>query len=83
VRLLRIAAPIEALSLVVLLANLATAHVAVIAAICGPLHGCAYLTIAIATLLETSAPTAVRWRAIVPGIGGYLVLRGLRSGASS
>jgi hypothetical protein len=82
VRLLRVAAPIEALSLVVLLVNLATVHVGGVAMVCGPLHGAAYLTIVIATLLETTAPAAVRWRAIVPGVGGYLVLRGLREAAS-
>ncbi|MFB6811239.1 hypothetical protein [Streptomyces sp. NPDC056387] len=42
-RLLRIAAPAELLSLAVLLANLATVHQRELAAVVGPVHGCAYL----------------------------------------
>ncbi|MEO3749938.1 hypothetical protein [Streptomyces sp. B6B3] len=72
-RALRLAAVVEAGSLVVLLANLATVHVPAVASLVGPVHGMAYL-VAIAT-----APPGARWRAVIPGIGGLLAAR--RAGA--
>jgi hypothetical protein len=72
---LRIAAAAEAVTLVVLLTNLATTHADAISSLFGPLHGTAYL-VAIALTWRTSA----RWFAVIPGIGGLLALRRLTVG---
>jgi hypothetical protein len=73
-RPLRIAAPIELLSLALLVANLATVHWPAVASLLGPIHGCAYLFVIGATVRETP-DTPTRLLAIVPGIGGLLVIR--------
>lgn len=78
-RLLRVAAALETLTLLVLLANVLTAHDASVSAITGPAHGCSYLLVCALAVLETALPTEVRLRALVPGVGGYLVLRGAAS----
>ncbi|NGN69015.1 hypothetical protein G5C51_34645 [Streptomyces sp. A7024] len=75
-RALRIAAQVEAGSLVLLLANLCTVHTEVITSLGGPVHGTAYLIIILAVWRTTAAPAA-RWRALIPGIGGLLALRRL------
>jgi hypothetical protein len=76
--LLRVAARVEALSLLVLLANLATVHVAWIATLLGPLHGCAYLLV-IGVVRQTSRRPRARWLAVVPGVGGLLAERTMRT----
>ena len=65
VRLLRVAAATEAATLLLLLANLAT------------VHGAAYLTAIVATLLTPDAPAAARWWAVLPGVGGLFAVRRL------
>lgn len=83
-RPLRIASGAEAASLVLLLANLATVHARPLSALLGPLHGTAYLAvIALTWLLPPPLPPGVRWRALVPGVGGLLVLRRTDSTDSS
>ena len=73
-RWLRLASWAETVSLLVLLANLATVHVEDLASLLGPVHGCAYLaTIATAFLLPL--PRQARMLTLVPGIGGLLALR--------
>ncbi|WP_242911146.1 DUF3817 domain-containing protein [Actinomadura terrae] len=74
VRALRIAALVEAASLVVLLVNLVTVHVRVVSSLTGPLHGTAYLAVIVLTLMAPP-PGGGRWWSLVPGIGGLLVLR--------
>lgn len=84
-RLLRVSARIELLSLAVLLANLATVHQQALAALLGPLHGCAYLIAVISTATATATagergPAGDRTAtllALIPGIGGMLALRRL------
>ena len=77
-RWLRLASWTETVSLVVLLANLATVHVQALASLVGPVHGCAYLaTIATAFLLPL--PQRARLLTLVPGIGGLLALRAVGS----
>lgn len=82
-RLLRVSARIELLSLAVLLANLATVHQQALAALLGPLHGCAYLIAVISTATATAGergPASDRTAtllALIPGIGGMLALRRL------
>lgn len=78
-RLLRIAAVAEAVSLAILLVNLLTAHLPAVAAAVGPLHGAAYLLVIVATLQVAGAPRAARWWAAVPGVGGLLAVRRLRT----
>jgi hypothetical protein len=75
-RALRIAAAAEAVSLAVLLVNLATVHTPAISSLAGPLHGTAYLAVIALTLMEPAVPGA-RLLAVVPGIGGLLALRRL------
>ncbi|MFE2911952.1 hypothetical protein [Kitasatospora indigofera] len=76
-RPLRIAAHVELVSLVVMLANLATAHLKPVSSLAGPIHGCAYLFVVIATWRLTSATTTTKAVAVLPGIGGLLALRRL------
>lgn len=76
----RVAAVVECVSLVVLLVNLATAHLPVITSLGGPTHGLAYLVVVVATLRDPAASRTAKLLALVPGIGGLLVLRQLRVG---
>lgn len=77
-RWLRWAAATETVTLLVLLTNLATAHVEWVSSLVGPLHGFAWLaTIAIA--FAAPLPRAARLLALVPGVGGLLAIR--RAGA--
>ncbi|GAA1873535.1 hypothetical protein GCM10009836_63140 [Pseudonocardia ailaonensis] len=71
---LRIAAAAEAVSLVVLLVNLVTLHLRPVTQLAGPLHGCAYLAVIALTVASTRAGRG-RLLALVPGVGGALVLR--------
>ncbi|AGB22220.1 hypothetical protein Mycsm_01835 [Mycobacterium sp. JS623] len=65
---------VETCSLAVLLVNLATVHNPAVSGVVGLLHGLAYLgIIASATLL--SVPNRVKALSLVPGIGGFLLLR--------
>jgi hypothetical protein len=82
-RPLRVAARVEFVSLVVLFANLATVHWQPVASLVGPLHGCAYLFVVIATLRVPGAGRRTRLTALVPGIGGLIVLRRLASPSES
>ncbi|GAA2891211.1 hypothetical protein Acy02nite_74650 [Actinoplanes cyaneus] len=74
-RPLRIAAAVELLSLLVLVINLATVHVAPVASLCGPVHGCAYLMIVILTAWHPAADRTAKLLAWVPGVGGLLATR--------
>jgi hypothetical protein len=75
-RLLRAAALVELGSLILLLANLATMHWPPVASLLGPVHGCAYLFVIGATL-QAAGDRRTRLTALVPGVGGLLVLRRL------
>ena len=74
--LLRSAALVEFLSLLLLLANLATVHWPPVASLLGPVHGCAYLFVIGATV-QATRDRRTRLTAVVPGIGGLLALRRL------
>ena len=74
---LRVAALVEALTLVALLVNLATVHWRPVTTLGGPLHGTAYLAVIAVVLLLPGAPRAAKLLALVPGIGGWLALRAL------
>lgn len=72
-----VAAAVEFLSLLVLLVNLATVHLPAITSLGGPTHGCAYVFVVVATLRNPAASTATKVMALVPGVGGLLVMRQL------
>jgi len=76
--LLRVAARVELVTLLVLLANLVTVHAGVVATLIGPLHGCAYLLVIGSTLAATGR---VRPRLLILGSGveGLLAERQLRN----
>lgn len=74
-RSLRAAALVELVSLVVLLVNLSTVHLEPVAAVMGPAHGCAYLVVVVAAWRSASATAMVRILALLPGVGGLVVLR--------
>ncbi|MFD8980382.1 hypothetical protein [Streptomyces sp. NPDC059564] len=76
-RPLRIAAHVELVSLIAMLANLATAHLGPISSLMGPTHGCAYLFVVIAVWRPASATATTKAVAVVPGVGGLLALRRL------
>lgn len=76
-RPLRIAAHAELISLVIMLANLATAHLKPVSSLMGPAHGCAYLIVVIATWRVRRAPAPAKALAVIPGVGGLLALRRL------
>lgn len=79
-RRLGVAAAVEIASLVALLVNLATVHVAALASALGPVHGFCYLVV-IALSWQLPLATGVRLRSLVPAVGGLLVLRAWRSSA--
>jgi hypothetical protein len=74
-RLFRVVAAVEFLSLLALLVNLATVHLPAITSLGGPIHGCAYLFVVVATLRNPDAPTTTKVLAWLPGVGGLLVAR--------
>ncbi|MFJ3913481.1 DUF3817 domain-containing protein [Streptomyces vinaceus] len=80
-RLLRLSAPVELLSLVVLLVNVAFLHQEAVASVIGPLHGCAYLIALIAAAREAGPDRTVTLLAVIPGIGGMFALRRLTAPA--
>ncbi|NUW33098.1 hypothetical protein HTZ77_16895 [Nonomuraea sp. SMC257] len=81
---LRVAAAVEMLSLVMLLGNLFTVHTRAITTFGGPAHGMAYLVvIAAVSMAPAAAGSGARWRAFVPGVGGMLALRRLRRADSA
>ncbi|MFD3946708.1 DUF3817 domain-containing protein [Streptomyces sp. NPDC058579] len=73
-RTLRIAAGVEAASLVALLVNLLTTHTPAVSSLVGPLHGTAYLV----TIAAAWPAPGARWPSVIPGVGGLLALRRLR-----
>ncbi|MGW6781620.1 hypothetical protein [Streptomyces sp. NPDC054987] len=81
-RVLLVAARVEAASLALLLGNLLTVHAEAVASLGGPVHGTAYLVV-ILTAWRATAEPGVRWRACVPGLGGLLALRQLRRAAAA
>ncbi|WP_326664412.1 DUF3817 domain-containing protein [Streptomyces sp. NBC_00385] len=82
VRTLRAAAAVEAVSLLVLLANVFTVHAEPVTSLCGPLHGTAYLVaIAMTWVAPGAASSRARWLAPTPGFGAMFALRRLRGAA--
>jgi hypothetical protein len=82
-RPLRIAANVELVSLAVLLANLATAHLPSVASVMGPTHGCAYLFVVLTTWRLPPATRTTKAVAVIPGVGGLLALHRLRAAGAT
>ncbi|MFI9102344.1 DUF3817 domain-containing protein [Streptomyces fildesensis] len=76
---LRVSAAVELASLVVLLANLFTAHLPAISSLAGPVHGCAYLFTIVAGARDPDRTPRTTALTLIPGIGGLLALRRLGS----
>ncbi|GAA4871526.1 DUF3817 domain-containing protein [Saccharopolyspora cebuensis] len=74
-RVLRWAARAELVTLALMLANLATAHLPQVSALLGPAHGCAYLVVVLGTWRWPDAGAKVL--ALLPAVGGLLALRRL------
>jgi len=70
-RWLRVAATVEAATLVILLANLATVHVPAVATVLGPVHGTAYLA-GIALAWTGGLSRTARRLAGIPAVGAWL-----------
>jgi hypothetical protein len=77
-RMLRIAATVEAVSLTILLTNLLTIHAKPVTSLAGPLHGMAYVTVIVAASV---AQAAHPWDEGAPAhaFGGLLALRHLHT----
>lgn len=73
-RWLRVVAVLEPLTLLVLVGNLATVHVAALAAALGPVHGTLYLA-GIALAWAAALPRRSRLLAVVPAVGAWLATR--------
>jgi hypothetical protein len=78
IRLLAVLAATELFSLLVLLINLATVHVPVVATILGPLHGCVYLATIIGATMAAGPKSLPTLLSIIPGIGGTLAVVDLK-----
>ncbi|QCB92695.1 hypothetical protein [Cellulomonas shaoxiangyii] len=77
-RTLGVLSVLETLSVLVLLANLATVHAHGVTSALGPVHGALYLTVAVAALLGRDLLLRTRLLALVPVVGGVLTLRNVR-----
>ena len=73
-RWLRVAAAVEAVTVVALFANLATVHVPAVASVLGPVHGTAYLA-GIALTWTGGLSRTGRWLACIPAVGAWLAAR--------
>jgi hypothetical protein len=69
---------VELVTLLILLTNLAAGHDPWVAAVIGPIHGCAYLATIVLALITEHAGARARWLALVPGVGGFLSAREVR-----
>lgn len=77
-RALSLLSVLELLSIVILLVNLATAHWRPITASMGPIHGAAYLSVAMVAMFGRGLLLRTRLMALVPVAGGVLTLWNVR-----
>jgi hypothetical protein len=76
-RVLKIAAAVEAVTVCLLFANLFTVHWPAVSSVLGPTHGTAYLVTIVTVLTTSGASGRAKVLAFVPAVGGYLALRNL------
>jgi len=79
-KVLKIAAAVEAVTVCLLFANLFTVHWPAVSSALGPTHGTAYLVTIVTTVSTTGATTRAKVLSFAPAIGGYLALRDLSVG---
>jgi hypothetical protein len=79
-KLLKIAAAVEAVTVCLLFANLLTVHWPAVSSALGPTHGTAYLVTIVTALSTAGSTTRAKVLSFVPAIGGYLTLRNLSVG---
>ena len=77
IRVLKIAAAVEAVSVCLLFLNLFTVHGPAVSSALGPAHGTAYLVTIVTALSTAGASRRAKALAFAPAIGGYLALRDL------
>lgn len=77
-RVLGMLSALELVSVLALLANLATAHDPSVTGLLGPIHGALYLAVAVTALLCRGLRTRTRVGALVPVLSGPLTLVNLR-----
>ncbi|GAB3618635.1 hypothetical protein GCM10027416_31920 [Okibacterium endophyticum] len=73
-RALEVFSVLELISIALLLANLATVHIAGVASVLGPVHGAFYLAVAVTALLGRGLLMRTRLLALVPVLGGVFTL---------
>jgi hypothetical protein len=78
-RVLKLAALVEAVSVCLLFANLFTVHWPAVSSALGPTHGTAYLVTIVSAFSVAGATRRTKLLAFVPAVGGYLALRSLRT----
>ncbi|RZT17336.1 hypothetical protein EV649_4874 [Kribbella sp. VKM Ac-2569] len=74
-KVLKIAAAVEAATVCLLFANLLTVHWAPVSSVLGPTHGTAYLVTIVTVLTSAGASPRAKVLSFVPAVGGYLALR--------
>ena len=77
-RTLGVLSLLELVSVLALLANLATAHDPTLASLLGPVHGVLYLAVAVTALLGRGLATRTRVGALVPVLSGPLTMVNVR-----
>jgi hypothetical protein len=77
IKVLKIAAAVEAVSVCLLFLNLFTVHWPAVSSALGPTHGTAYLVTIVTALSTAGASTRAKVLSFVPAVGGYLALRNL------
>jgi hypothetical protein len=78
-KVLNLAALVEAVSVCLLFANLFTVHWPAVSSALGPTHGTAYLVSIVCAFSVAGGTGRTKLLAFVPGIGGYLAVRSLRT----
>ncbi|MEU4606368.1 DUF3817 domain-containing protein [Kribbella sp. NPDC023972] len=76
-KVLKVAAAVEAVSVCLLFLNLFTVHWPAVSSALGPTHGTAYLVTIVTALSTAGASTRAKVLSFVPAVGGYLALRNL------
>jgi uncharacterized membrane protein len=79
---LRLSATVEFVSLLLMLANLATLHLPAITKTLGPVHGLAYIVTIVLAVLLAEGRHRVWLLALVPAIGGLLSSRVLATASA-
>lgn len=74
-RILQIVGTVELVTLLLMLANLATVHRPEVSHVLGPVHGLAYTITIIAAVLVIGGGHRVWPLALIPGVGGLLASR--------